>query len=56
MFVGYEIPKGAIVLPNLASIHYDSETYQDPLVFKPDRFLTKIGFEKPEKFLPYSAG
>ncbi|KAF6029019.1 CYP2D6 [Bugula neritina] len=39
IFQGFFIPKGAVVLPNLASIHYDEETYAEPMTFKPDRFI-----------------
>jgi len=46
------------VIPNLASIHYDEETYPEPLKFNPNRFIANANndFQKPEKFMPYSAG
>ncbi|KZT20490.1 cytochrome P450 [Neolentinus lepideus HHB14362 ss-1] len=35
----YFIPKGAIILGNLWSIHMNPKTYEDPEEFKPERFL-----------------
>ncbi|XP_067941888.1 cytochrome P450 2C20-like isoform X2 [Watersipora subatra] len=55
-FRGYSIPKGTIVIPNLASIHFDSQTYAEPRVFKPERFLSSGAFQKPKEFMPFSAG
>ncbi|XP_051137843.1 (S)-N-methylcoclaurine 3'-hydroxylase isozyme 1-like [Andrographis paniculata] len=36
---GYTIPKNTIVLINLWAIHTDPGMWEDPLMFKPDRFL-----------------
>ena len=53
-----QIPNGTIIIPNLASIHYDEKTYPDPYKFNPDRFIANANkdFQKPEKFMPFSAG
>jgi cytochrome P450 len=39
IYKGHVIPKGAFVLPNIWAMLRDPETYQNPLVFNPDRFL-----------------
>ncbi|KAI9118281.1 hypothetical protein K1719_010613 [Acacia pycnantha] len=37
---GYHIPSGTRLLTNLSKIHRDPRVYEDPLEFKPERFLT----------------
>ena len=56
---GYNIPKGTTVLTNLWSLHHDPDIWDEPNVFRPERFLDKAGtFVPPEtdRFLPFSAG
>uniref|UniRef100_G1TPY1 Cytochrome P450 n=1 Tax=Oryctolagus cuniculus TaxID=9986 RepID=G1TPY1_RABIT len=54
---GYPVPKGTIVLPNLASVLYDPECWETPREFNPSHFLDKDGnFVANEAFLPFSAG
>ncbi|XP_028783173.1 cytochrome P450 CYP82D47-like [Neltuma alba] len=36
---GYHIPSGTHLLTNLSKIHRDPRVYEDPLEFRPDRFL-----------------
>ncbi|EPS36614.1 hypothetical protein H072_9877 [Dactylellina haptotyla CBS 200.50] len=36
---GYRIPKGAIIVPSIQWISRDPNNYEDPDVFKPERFL-----------------
>ncbi|KAF9015256.1 cytochrome P450 [Cyathus striatus] len=38
-YLGYHIPKGTTVLPNVWAILHDENVYPAPLEFKPDRFL-----------------
>ncbi|KAH8901213.1 cytochrome P450 [Thozetella sp. PMI_491] len=38
-YQGYLIPKGALILPSIASFAQDPEVYHDPGTFKPERFL-----------------
>ncbi|CAO3593212.1 unnamed protein product [Absidia cylindrospora] len=35
----YFIPKGTVLVPNMEAMHKNSEVYDDPEVFKPERFL-----------------
>ncbi|XP_008068892.2 cytochrome P450 2J5-like [Carlito syrichta] len=54
---GYPMPKGTIILPNLASVLYDPECWETPRQFNPGHFLDKNGnFVVNEAFLPFSAG
>ncbi|KAH3913791.1 hypothetical protein HBH56_094320 [Parastagonospora nodorum] len=38
-YMGYRIPKGAIILLNTWTIHRDPRRYPDPTAFNPERFL-----------------
>uniref|UniRef100_A0A8C3WLX6 Uncharacterized protein n=1 Tax=Catagonus wagneri TaxID=51154 RepID=A0A8C3WLX6_9CETA len=54
---GHPVPKGTIILPNLASVLYDPECWETPRQFNPGHFLDKDGnFLVNEAFLPFSAG
>lgn len=54
---GYHIPKGTMVMCPLWSVHMDGEVWEDPDVFKPERFLDeRLKFCKPEHFMPFQAG
>ncbi|XP_054553165.1 cytochrome P450 2G1-like [Talpa occidentalis] len=56
-FRGYHIPKGTMVFPMLHSVLNDSDWFQDPSSFQPERFLDASGaFQKNPAFLPFSAG
>ncbi|KAI9118644.1 hypothetical protein K1719_010976 [Acacia pycnantha] len=37
---GYHIPSGTRLLTNLSKLHRDPRVYEDPLEFRPERFLT----------------
>uniref|UniRef100_A0A3B1K754 Cytochrome P450 2B4-like n=1 Tax=Astyanax mexicanus TaxID=7994 RepID=A0A3B1K754_ASTMX len=55
--MGYSIPKDTLVFPNLASVLSEEGQWKFPHEFNPDNFLNDHGqFEKPEAFLPFSAG
>ncbi|KAI1505139.1 cytochrome P450 [Biscogniauxia marginata] len=43
-YMGYRIPKGAAIYPNIWAYTHDPDTYSDPMLFKPERFLG----EKPD--------
>ncbi|RYP57544.1 hypothetical protein DL770_010647 [Monosporascus sp. CRB-9-2] len=38
-YKGYVIPKGTVLLANNSFIHYDPARYEDPLAFRPERYL-----------------
>ena len=56
----FTIPKDTIVFINLWSVHHDPETWKDPDVFDPSRFLDETGQVIDPKFLggflPFSGG
>lgn len=54
---GFTIPKGTIVIPNLWACHHDPHYWNDPDVFRPERFLDELGeVHKPEYLIPFSVG
>ncbi|ESO98973.1 hypothetical protein LOTGIDRAFT_114147 [Lottia gigantea] len=54
----YEIQKGTTILINTWALHMDPETWGDPEVFRPERFLDEDGSLAPKtmSWLPFSAG
>ncbi|GBE86411.1 O-methylsterigmatocystin oxidoreductase [Sparassis crispa] len=48
VYEGYVFPKGTIFIPNIWKFLHDSNTYADPLAFKPERFMPSEN-KKPEK-------
>ena len=56
-FHGYTIPKDAIIIPYLYSVHQDPEVWGDPENFRPERFIGPDGqVTRPEEFIPFSIG
>ena len=54
---GFEVPKGAMIIPNLWHIFRDPKIWPEPEQFKPERFLTDDGKAvKPEELIPFSTG
>ncbi|XP_062953476.1 steroid 21-hydroxylase [Cynocephalus volans] len=37
--LGYDIPKGMVIIPNLQGAHLDETVWEQPYEFRPDRFL-----------------
>ncbi|GCB68446.1 hypothetical protein scyTo_0015222, partial [Scyliorhinus torazame] len=54
--MGYRIPKGTIIIPNLSSAMFDENIWSTPHQFNPGHFLNLEGkLVKPEAFIPFSA-
>ncbi|XP_053282379.1 cytochrome P450 2F2 [Pleuronectes platessa] len=55
--MGYSLPKGTIVIPNLSSVLSEEGQWKSPHEFNPENFLNDQGeFFKPEAFMPFSIG
>uniref|UniRef100_A0A3B4B165 Uncharacterized protein n=1 Tax=Periophthalmus magnuspinnatus TaxID=409849 RepID=A0A3B4B165_9GOBI len=55
--MGYSIPKGITIIPNLSSALNEEGQWKFPHEFNPENFLNDKGeFVKPDAFLPFSAG
>ncbi|TKS73756.1 Cytochrome P450 2D15 [Collichthys lucidus] len=55
--MGYSIPKGTTIIPNLSSVLSEEGQWKSPHEFDPENFLNKKGeFVKPEAFMPFSTG
>ncbi|XP_072020544.1 cytochrome P450 2U1-like [Amphiura filiformis] len=55
--LGYNIPKGALILCNIWAIHHDPEVWPNPEQFRPERFLDKDGkVYRPQQYVPFSIG
>ncbi|KAI6206251.1 (pine wood nematode) hypothetical protein [Aphelenchoides besseyi] len=54
---GLLIRKGTCIIPQISSIHYDPEVFDDPEAFKPERFIDDDGkFKKLDALIPFSLG
>lgn len=56
---GFLIPEGTLVIPNIWAVHMDPDTWRDPDIFDPTRFLEgepRKLVAKPERLLPFSLG
>ncbi|KAJ6651123.1 hypothetical protein lerEdw1_000787 [Lerista edwardsae] len=55
--LGFHIPKGSIIAPDLRSVLLDPKQWETPYKFNPNHFLDKDGHFLPrEEFLPFGAG
>ncbi|XP_045894219.1 cytochrome P450 2C15-like [Micropterus dolomieu] len=55
--MGYSIPKGMLIIPNMISVLSEEGQWKFPHEFNPENFLNDKGeFVKPEAFMPFSAG
>ncbi|KAK7500192.1 hypothetical protein BaRGS_00008739, partial [Batillaria attramentaria] len=53
----YFVPKGSLVIPNVNSVHFDPELWDNPDTFRPERFLDADGdVVKPEHLIPFFMG
>ena len=54
---GYNIPQNTIVISNLWAVLHDPKIWNDPEVFKPERFLKEGGkVDLPKEWIPFSTG
>jgi len=56
---GFKISKGTTVICNLYSVHHNPEYWDDPKIFRPEKFLSPTTREKlrnPPHFLPFQVG
>lgn len=54
---GKIIPKGASVAIYLYAMGHNPKTFEDPMVFNPDRFLPENReYKNPYEFIPFCAG
>ncbi|XP_060098712.1 cytochrome P450 2C3-like [Heteronotia binoei] len=55
--LGFPIPKGALIIPDVHSVIYDSKIWETPHKFNPKHFLDKDGkFVNREELLIFGAG
>ncbi|GFO35320.1 cytochrome p450 2u1 [Plakobranchus ocellatus] len=55
--MGYTVPAGTTVLSNLDTVLWDGDTWENPMDFRPERFLDDQGkITQPEQFMPFSIG
>ena len=56
---GYDVPKDTMLITNIWAIHHDTDEWDEPEVFKPERFLDsegKFSAAGVRSYLPFSAG
>merc|ERR1719192_2089812 len=55
---GYKFPTGTFFIGNFMSTHFDPEYWEDPLTFRPERFLDSNGkvLTDTPNFFPFSVG
>lgn len=57
ILMGYRIPKRSFILPNFLAVNTDPKLWENPLIFKPERFLNADGkLREPPYFMPFSIG
>jgi len=53
---GVRIPAGAVVIVSPWLIHHDPRWWADPMMFRPDRWLTEESAARRHAFLPFGGG
>ncbi|OQV25636.1 Cytochrome P450 2U1 [Hypsibius exemplaris] len=55
--LGFNVPKGSYIMPNLWNVHRDPRHWDAPEQFRPERFLDEEGrLLNPPQFMPFSIG
>jgi len=51
------LPKGTMIMPYTASVHWDPEVFPDPMEYKPERWIDDKGqLKRMDFFMPFSQG
>ena len=54
---GITVPKDTNLVIHIYNLHHDPETWKDPEIFKPERFLPENSHDRhPYAYVPFSAG
>ena len=54
---GYTIPKDSLIFSNIWAVHHNPDLWNDPEVFRPERFLNETGdVLQPDYYIPFSSG
>lgn len=54
--LGYDIPKGTMVIFHAGALALDEEIWSDPFEFRPERFMNLDKKEKTKGYMPFGAG
>lgn len=52
--MGYQLPVGTVIVPNIYLAHHREQVYPQPKQFKPERFLSRQ--YSPYEYLPFGGG
>lgn len=55
-FDGHKIPKSTVITSYIYGVHHDKRNWEDPEVFRPERFMTKDNKRNPFCFMPFGGG
>jgi cytochrome P450 len=56
-FKGYTIPQHALIMPDIHSALHDPDVWNDPEIFRPDRFLDDAGtIRKRDEMIAFFLG
>ena len=55
-FRDYFIPNGTMIIPNMYSVHMNTELWPEPEKFKPELFLDSEGNIDKKELIPFSLG
>ncbi|KAL8154041.1 hypothetical protein V2J09_011801 [Rumex salicifolius] len=53
---GYDVPKGTVVVVNAWALHRSPDVWENPLEFKPERFVGVEGNRDGFRFMPFGVG